>query len=529
TTLLLSQDGERLYVGARDAVLALDVSHKDTVLLRSKLDWSPSEKDLEECSMKGKEMADCPNFIRVLQFLNSTHMYACGTFAFSPRCTYINSETLTMSFNTDEGRGRCPYDPYQRNTAIIVGKPIKLGGRVVMIWLLNDTALICGQWRCICFSKPINLFPLPYQSDIGGQRTLQRRWTTFAKAQLLCQAGSELPYNVIQDIDMLPPAEGASADDTLFYGIFTSQWAANSGRSAVCSFSLSEIKSVFAGNYKVLNRDTLHLRAFHVMLVSVSLNEVVRLHCPAASQLSQQLWERPNSRLSSDLYLHLKDGSLSFVATPATLGHYLCLSTENGYRQTMAIYHVKQKSSPMAQTPTSYTQLHTQSQLTTQAVARPGLHTSVGEAPKTTESRPAETKPSLSTRNIQVTTRQHGRNGTLWKESGNTEAEFPLLSARCPSYLKELVVVSVLLVLCLSLLITITLYVLRQHCRRRTAPATGTPSRNSDRRTPEEQKALRENEFVKHNGQGPLGGHASGLVCNGNFSDSTQNLPNTPF
>lgn len=105
--------------------------------------------------------ADCPNFIRVLQFLNTSHIYACGTFAFSPRCTYIvrvvtqtfklmglfdlltvwecslftelmsadfflftvqNSEMLTMSVKPDEGRGRCPYDPYQRNTAIIVGK-----------------------------------------------------------------------------------------------------------------------------------------------------------------------------------------------------------------------------------------------------------------------------------------------------------------------------------------------------------------------------------------------------------------------
>lgn len=37
TTLLLSEDGDMLYVGARDAVLALDVSHKDTIILRSKV------------------------------------------------------------------------------------------------------------------------------------------------------------------------------------------------------------------------------------------------------------------------------------------------------------------------------------------------------------------------------------------------------------------------------------------------------------------------------------------------------------
>ncbi|XP_014880988.1 uncharacterized protein LOC106942258 [Poecilia latipinna] len=247
-------------------------------------------------------------------------------------------------------------------------------------------------------------------------------------------------------------------------------------------------------------------------LVSVSLNDVVRLHCPAASQLSHQLWERPNSRLSSDLYLHLQDGSLSFVATPATLGHYLCLSTENGYRQTMAIYHVKQKSSPMAQTPTSYTRSHTRAQPTR-------------EGPKATESRPAVTKPSLAIRNTPVTTRQLDRNLETKFRDGN-----PLLSACCPSYLKELVVVSVLLVLCLSLLITVTLYVLRQQWRRQTAPGMGTPSRSSDRRTPEEQESLRENEFgSKANGQVPSGGHASGLVCNRNLTDSTQNLPNTPF
>lgn len=34
----------------------------------------------------------------------------------------------------------------------------------------------------------------------------------------------------------------------------------SSGRSAVCSFRLTDIKSVFSGNYKVLNRDTLQWR-----------------------------------------------------------------------------------------------------------------------------------------------------------------------------------------------------------------------------------------------------------------------------
>lgn len=37
TTLLLSEDGDMLYVGARDAVLSLDVSLKEAIVLRSKV------------------------------------------------------------------------------------------------------------------------------------------------------------------------------------------------------------------------------------------------------------------------------------------------------------------------------------------------------------------------------------------------------------------------------------------------------------------------------------------------------------
>ncbi|KAM3596387.1 uncharacterized protein V6R79_013653 [Siganus canaliculatus] len=771
TTLLLSEDGDMLYVGARDAVLALDVSHKDAIILKDKLEWSPSEKDLEQCSMKGKKTADCPNFIRVLQFLNTTHIYACGTFAFSPRCTYINSETLTMSLRSDEGRGRCPYDPYQRNTAIIVdgelytgtvadyrgnrpviSRHLSEGQRVdlklddTLGWLEDPTfissSFIPEEEKIYFFFSEvgreydfIDKFIVSRvsqicMSDVGGQRTLQRRWTTFAKAQLLCQADSELPYNVIQDMDVLLPAEGASVDDTLFYGIFTSQWSVNSGQSAVCSFRLADIKSVFSGNYKVLNRDTLHwstrvqekvanpgecglhnasdnaLRfvkenfladdsvrsvgrsptmvsaehryshlsvqrvqaannrdytvlflltesgylqkavllqsGSHIIeevqvfaqhqaikslqlsiskgmvfvgssegvvrvpmancsfywtcpqcvlardpfcawniasracvdvsntqtslvqdidrgnveeacssvplthrarfganklpvgeLVSVSLSEVVRLHCPSVSQLSQQRWERPNSRLSPDLYLHMEDGSLSFVATPTTLGHYLCLSTENGYQQTMAIYHVKQKSSPVAQTPTSYTGPQVHSTVST-THAGPlnglGLRTSAGTWPKRVETRRGKTEPTLFSRDTPITTTKLDTNVTsVTEESGQKKSGFwneeALLSARGPNYLKELVVVSVLLVLCLSLLITLLLYVVKQRCHNRTAPQTGTSPRGSSRGSPVEQEALRESPFLsKRNGQSVHGGQANAAL-----TASNGHLPNTPI
>lgn len=262
----------------------------------------------------------------------------------------------------------------------------------------------------------------------------------------------------------------------------------------------------------------------------MSLNEVVRLQCPVVSRLSQQLWQRPNSRLSPDLYLHLEDGSLSFVATPTTLGHYLCVSTENDYQQTMAIYHVKQKSSPISETQTSYMWPRRQPIPTTQVMVRPGTgflqQTSVGIWPTRTETRQGKTEPTLSSRGTQGTIRQLGRNLSLWtKESGEiksgTQEGNPQLLARGPCYLTELMLVSVVLVLCLSLLTTILLYVIRQQCHRQTAPQLGTTTRNSNRGPLVEQEALKTD---KCNIQSLHSRQASGFVCNGLLIGSNRHI-----
>ncbi|XP_036395172.1 semaphorin-4A [Megalops cyprinoides] len=300
TTLLLSDDGTTLYVGARDSVLSLDVSQLGVMEMRSKLDWSPSTQDLGKCTMKGKSEVDCHNFVRVLQFLNSTHLYACGTFAFSPSCIYTTL-SLTDRSITRRGQSHSPFDPYQRNTAIavdgelytgtvanylgtnpVISRHLSKGNRAdlksedFMGWLEDPTfvssTFIPREEKVYFFFSEVGReyeFIDKYTvsriaqvctSDVGGERILQKRWTSFVKAQLLCQAESELPFNVIQDIVTLPPPEGVSSDETLFYGVFSSQWTMNSGLSAVCMFRLGDIKKVFAGNYKVLNRDTLRWR-----------------------------------------------------------------------------------------------------------------------------------------------------------------------------------------------------------------------------------------------------------------------------
>uniref|UniRef100_W5LCT9 Sema domain-containing protein n=1 Tax=Astyanax mexicanus TaxID=7994 RepID=W5LCT9_ASTMX len=721
TTLLLSEDEETLFVGARDALLSVNVSQRGGLVLNQKLDWSPTEKDLNDCSMKGKKKTDCPNFVRVLQVLNSTHMYACGTFAFSPRCTYISIKCFIFIFSCIKVYSGfcvplCVLDgelytgtvaDYRGNRPIISrhlseGEHVDVKLDDTMGWLEDPTFIsstfIPSEEKVYFFFSElageydfINKFTVSRiaqvcTSDVGGQRTLQRRWTTFTK----------LPYNVLQDMTTLHPPEGASEDDTLFYGIFSSQWSVNSGRSAVCAFRLRAIKDVFSGNYKYLNRDTvkwstrvqekianpgecglhnasdntlrfvkenfladesilpvnqeltivspdhqysniaaqrvraaggkdytvlylltetgyLHkavlldkgahiieeiqvftkpqpvknlllsvtkglvlvgtsegiasvpvsncsyysscaecvlardpfcgwdlsrracvdidsvrenvgqdveggnvsevckprLRSFSLKspaseLVYVSLNEVVHLRCPAASHLAQLHWERLNSQISPKIYMQHEDGSLSFLATPSTLGQYLCQAVENGFTQTLYVYQVRQKSNPTVQPSTP---------------SRPQIT-------RTSESGRGSTDATTKG----VTTPQT-KDETVRKYMDIRERQ---LLAKNPSYLQELVVVSVLLALCISALLTIALFSFRQRCHIRTAPHSPGSRRDAERAG---EDVSHEREALKGNapGAGKQNGHAHGVakspnsLSNGALNGSNGHLPNTPI
>ncbi|KFP66714.1 Semaphorin-4A, partial [Cariama cristata] len=86
-------------------------------------------------------------------------------------------------------------------------------------------------------------------SDVGGDKVLQKKWTTFLKAQLVCSQPGHFPFNVIHHAFALPRRNG-SAD---FYAVFTSQWA---GSAAVCAYSQEALEEVFKGKYKELNKES---------------------------------------------------------------------------------------------------------------------------------------------------------------------------------------------------------------------------------------------------------------------------------
>ncbi|KAM8877450.1 semaphorin-4B-like isoform 1-T6 [Synchiropus picturatus] len=313
TSLLLSQEDDMLYVGAREALFALSLSDISRSRLQKNLTWDTPAGKREECSFKGKSLqTDCFNYIKVLLRLNATHLYVCGTYAFSPVCAYINTSTFTLERDEageilmEDGRSRCPFNPEYKSTAIIVDGELYTGtvsnfqGNEPVIYKslgqgpalktenslkwLQDPVFVgsttieesqpvgnpVGDDDKIYFffseaGKEFDFFDNTIVSriarvckgDKGGERVLQKKWTTFLKAQLLCSLPDDgFPFNIIQDMFVLKPM-GDSWESTVFYGVFTSQWYKGaSGSSAVCAFTMAQVERAFSGRYREVNRET---------------------------------------------------------------------------------------------------------------------------------------------------------------------------------------------------------------------------------------------------------------------------------
>ncbi|XP_067161393.1 semaphorin-4B [Apteryx mantelli] len=313
TALLLSPDGGTLYLGARELLLAVNTSRFQPGPLVHRLPWSADGEKKRQCAFKGKDpQRDCHNYIKMLLQLNSTHLYTCGTCAFSPACAYVNVQHFSLEREAsgkpllEDGKGRCPFDPEYKSTAVMVDGELYAGtvsnfqgneptiyrsqeSRISLKtenslnWLQDPVFVGSAYLReslppgnpegdddkvYFFFSETgkefdyfentiVSRIARVCKGDLGGERVLQRRWTTFLKAQLLCSHPDDgFPFNVLQDIFVLTPGEPRWRE-TLFYGVFTSQWSKGGlGSSAVCAFPMRSVQKAFAGLYKEVNRET---------------------------------------------------------------------------------------------------------------------------------------------------------------------------------------------------------------------------------------------------------------------------------
>ncbi|XP_016428294.1 semaphorin-4C isoform X1 [Sinocyclocheilus rhinocerous] len=296
TMLTLAEHERVLYVGAREHIFALDPNDISRQL-RPQIEWSAPVEKKRECAAKGKNnQTECFNYIRFLQSYNHTHLYTCGTYAFQPKCTYINADHFTLDSATlEDGKGKCPYDPAKGHTGLIVDKELYsatlnnfLGTEPVILrnlgqqhysmkseylpaWLNEPnfvgSALVResrnskdGDDDKIYFFFSERAVELDCDSDLtvarvarvckgdlGGTRTLQKKWTTFQKARLMCSFPERhITFNNLRAVFTLPGADWRS---TSFYGIFHAQWG-DVDVSAVCQYQIGEVKNVFDGPYK---------------------------------------------------------------------------------------------------------------------------------------------------------------------------------------------------------------------------------------------------------------------------------------
>ncbi|XP_031822613.1 semaphorin-4A isoform X2 [Sarcophilus harrisii] len=295
--LLLSEDGSTLYVGARDSILALNIGEPGIPGLKSMIPWEASHKKKRDCVFKKKSNeTECFNFIRVLVAVNASQLYVCGTYAFSPACTYIELKDFSLVPIPEErildGKGQSPFDPAHKHTAVLVdgmlytgtmnnflgNEPIlmrTLGTQPVLKtdaflrWLQPDASFVASipSTHVVYFffgetAKEFDFFEKltisrvarVCKNDVGGEKLLQKKWTTFLKAQLFCAQPGQLPFNVIRHAVLMPADPPASPR---VYAIFTSQWQVGETRSsAVCEFFLSDIEKVFEGKYKEMNKES---------------------------------------------------------------------------------------------------------------------------------------------------------------------------------------------------------------------------------------------------------------------------------
>uniref|UniRef100_A0A8D3DJZ9 Ssemaphorin 4F n=1 Tax=Scophthalmus maximus TaxID=52904 RepID=A0A8D3DJZ9_SCOMX len=286
STFLLDRSSGMLFLGARDAIVSVDTNRLD----------------------KPPRNVDCHNYIRLLEFLEEGRIYVCGTYAFDPQCAFLELSSFTLEKTEDggvkmeTGKGKCPFEPSQHYTAVMAGGTLYTAATSNFLGTLFDISRATGpEHERIRTERSINWLSDPEfvssafieqsadsnptgdddkiyffftevakeydlytkvkvprvarvcKSDVGGMKTLQRRWTTFLKAQLVCEdKPSGQRYNILTDVFTMQHTQG-DPSSTHFYGLFTSQWEREE-LSAVCVFSLSEISKAMDGPFKELKK-----------------------------------------------------------------------------------------------------------------------------------------------------------------------------------------------------------------------------------------------------------------------------------
>ncbi|CAH1774348.1 unnamed protein product [Owenia fusiformis] len=290
--LTLDIPNNQLLVGARNYLLRLAI---DDLSQLEKVEWPISDTEREMCLKKRPGSTGCENFVKVLLTNNEGGVFACGTNAFEPKCSWREATNLGTVRGWVKGLGKCPFSLQQNSTAFISQDGNLFSGTVIdsaggnslihRIWPspppgLSESAGISslGTLRTERDSKWLNgaNFVSSYEigdfvyfffretaveyincgknvysrvarmckNDPGGQFLMKDRWTSFTKARLNCSLPGEYPfyYNELQHT-YYNESEG------LIYATFSTSTNSIAG-SAVCVYNMTSLNNAFSSDFK---------------------------------------------------------------------------------------------------------------------------------------------------------------------------------------------------------------------------------------------------------------------------------------
>uniref|UniRef100_A0A8B9LQ40 Semaphorin-3C n=1 Tax=Astyanax mexicanus TaxID=7994 RepID=A0A8B9LQ40_ASTMX len=308
--LFMDEDQDRMYVGCKDHVLSMDINNITQGTL--KIFWPASNTKIEECQMAGKDPTHgCGNFLRVIQPYNRTHLFICGSGAYSPVCAYINrgrrpevkpsaalytAERFYITLNDfkSSGKGRCSFSPRVNTVSVMLNQELFSGmyidfmGTDAAIFrsLTSRNAVRTDQHNSKWLSEPVfidahlipdgsdpndaklyfffrerltdnsgntkNIHTMVARvcpNDTGGQRSLVNKWTTFLKARMVCSVLEEDGTEThFDELESVFLLETDNPKGLLLFGIFTSTSSVFKG-SAVCVYNMADILTVFNGPF----------------------------------------------------------------------------------------------------------------------------------------------------------------------------------------------------------------------------------------------------------------------------------------
>ncbi|XP_006633623.3 semaphorin-3E [Lepisosteus oculatus] len=297
-TMLLDEYQERLFIGGRNHLYSLNLDRLNEEY--REIPWSSTQMQVEECQMKGKDKFECANFIKILHPYNRTHLLACGTGAFDPVCAFIHMghrrEDRLFNLETnhiESGRGRCPFDPNSpcistlSRGELFVGLYTDYWGNDATVFRMSNhsyTRTETDDKQQLNDPKFVGSFAIPDNddhdddkvyffftekaiekesginavytrvarvcaNDLGGQRMLVNKWTSFLKSRLVCSVpginGIDTYFDELEDVFLLKKKDEKNPE---IFALFSTTSNVFKGY-AVCVYHMNDIRAAFNGPY----------------------------------------------------------------------------------------------------------------------------------------------------------------------------------------------------------------------------------------------------------------------------------------